>query len=68
MAHATKVTKGSYVSSVAARPHFLVRPGPQPSRVAEFARMLAWIVESWFRPADTCAGATQQPARERRAT
>jgi hypothetical protein len=60
-----RATEEGYVSSVAARPHVLVPPGPQPSRLAEFAATLAWIVESWLRPADAEALAKQQPGRER---
>jgi hypothetical protein len=53
-----------YVSSLAARPHFLIPPGPQPSHLAEFAALLAWIVESWLSPADADVLVKQQPGRE----
>ena len=55
-----------YSSSLAARPHALAPPGPRPSRWAELAAMLAWVLGSWLRPGDAEAAWEQRAGREHR--
>jgi hypothetical protein len=55
-----------YVSSLAARPHPLTPPGRQPSRRAELAAAVAWMVRSWLRPGDAVAAWEQHVGREHR--
>ena len=55
-----------YVSSLRARPHALIPPGAQPSRLSELVAVVAWIVRSWLSPADADAIRKQRARREHR--
>ena len=57
-------TDTSYISSLAARPHALTPPGPQPSRRAELGAILAWVLGSWLRPGDADVAWQQRAGRE----
>jgi len=57
---------GGYVSSLAPRPHALTPAGTPPSRWAELAAAVAWMVRSWLRPGDADARWEQRAGREHR--
>ena len=57
-------TDTGYISSLAARPHALTPPGPQPSRRAELGASVAWVLGSWLRPGDADAAWEQRAGRE----
>jgi hypothetical protein len=57
-------TDTGYISSLAARPHALMPPGPQPCRWAELGAIVAWVLGSWLRPGDADAAWEQQAGRQ----